>query len=695
MKKALYFLLLMISPVCSWAQTIVWKAGAESVEIGQKVWLLEDKAGKLTIDQVSSGKYAAAFVPSSKPILNFGITESFYWLKFRMDNETDDNLLLEMAQSFLPVCDFYYRGNGGVWQVQRAGYEVGVGQKQVKHHFPLFPLPKGDHDFYVRFQSFSPPTPVRIWNEEVYEVKANYQKLIYGLYEGILLFVVINNILLFFSFRRLSYLHYAVVVLLYAATVAAVSDGFLPYVISKPDMMFWYRLIPELNMPVLWLYCILFLEVKKYLPGFYNYTLALLAYFILIIVVSQFLPLSQVLLVNQINAVMLFGSIVWLGIAVRRKGNVLGYYLALTYLVFCFFVVLEAVYIQTGYPSYFFEISHVSVAILLEVFFLSYLLSKRFEWEKKDIENQRAVAQLQLLEKTLENEKIVREQNVSLEQKVTARTAELNQSLQNLKSVQNQLIQAEKMASLGELTAGIAHEIQNPLNFVNNFSEVSTELLDEIRDERSKGAERDEELEGVLLEDLTENLQKITHHGKRADAIVKGMLEHSRIGSGQKELTDINLLATEYGRLAYHGLRAKDKGFSPELVFDLDPHLVKTRTVGKDIGRVMVNLVSNAYYAVNQRKLTEPDLNPVITVSTRTLGNEMEIRVKDNGAGIPENLRQKIFQPFFSTKPTGQGTGLGLSLSYEIVVMGHNGRLELESSVGTGSEFIVIIPVEA
>jgi two-component system NtrC family sensor kinase len=161
---------------------------------------------------------------------------------------------------------------------------------------------------------------------------------------------------------------------------------------------------------------------------------------------------------------------VGLGIAVRKKGNVLGYYLALTYLIFCFFVVLEAVYIQTGYPSYFFEISHVSMAILLEVFFLSYLLSKRFEWEKKDIENERAVAQLQLLEKTLENEKIVREQNVSLEQKVTARTAELNQSLHNLKAVQNQLIQAEKMASLGELTAGIAHEIQNPLNFVNNFS---------------------------------------------------------------------------------------------------------------------------------------------------------------------------------------------------------------------------------
>jgi hypothetical protein len=182
---------------------------------------------QLTIDP---GQYRASmphdFVASSKPILNFGITDSFYWLKFKLDNETNDHLLLEMAQSFLPVSDFYYRGDDGQWTVQHAGYQVGVDQKRVKHHFQLFPLPRGNHDFYVRFQSFSPPTPVRIWRDEVYEVKANHQKLIYGLYEGILLFVVINNILLFFSFRRFSYLHYAVVVLLYAATVAAVSDGF-------------------------------------------------------------------------------------------------------------------------------------------------------------------------------------------------------------------------------------------------------------------------------------------------------------------------------------------------------------------------------------------------------------------------------------------------------------------------------------
>jgi signal transduction histidine kinase len=693
MKIAFYTFLLVCLSYFSWAETIVWKAGTESLNIGKKVSLLEDEKGTLNIAQVSSEQFASRFAASSKSILSFGITESFYWLKFTLDNQTDNKLLLEMAQAFLPVCDFYYRNDQGQWMVSHAGYTVGIDKKDVKHHFQLFPLPKGKRDFYVRFQSYAPPTPVKIWQNDVYELKANRQKLIFGLYEGVLLFVVINNILLFFSFRRFSYLHYSAVVLLYAATVAGSSDGFLPYLFPSPDMMFWYRLIPELNMPVLWLYCILFLEVKKYTPRLYKFTLAILAYFLLTVIVSQFMPISNVLLWNEINAVSLFGLIVWLGIAVRKKGNMLGYYLAMTYLVFCFFVILEATYIETGYPSYFFEISHASVAMLLEVFFLSYLLSKRFEWEKKDIENQRADAQKQLLEKTLENEKMVREQNVSLERKVTERTAELNQSINNLRAVQNQLIQAEKMASLGELTAGIAHEIQNPLNFVNNFSEVSSELVEELIDERSKGTDRDEELEEGLLNDLNENLQKIAHHGKRADSIVKGMLEHSRTGTGQKELTDINGLVGEYMRLAYHGLRVKDKSFNSELVLDLDPKIGQVNVVGKDLGRVLINLINNAFHAVHERKTNQPEHNPVVTVTTKSSETDIEIRVKDNGVGVPENLRQKIFQPFFSTKPTGQGTGLGLSLSYEIVVMGHNGRFELESVIGEGSEFIVILPI--
>ena len=270
----------------------------------------------------------------------------------------------------------------------------------------------------------------------------------------------------------------------------------------------------------------------------------------------------------------------------------------------------------------------------------------------------------------------------------------VEQTLEELKSTQSHLIQTEKMASLGELTAGIAHEIQNPLNFVNNFSELNKELIKEIQDERRKEqGQRNEKLELELLKDIEDNSEKINHHGKRADAIVKGMLQHSRSSSGVKEATDINALADEYLRLAYHGLRAKDKSFYAKFETHLDPTLPKLNVVPQDIGRVVLNLINNAFYAVNQQRPTNNEQhNPLVIVSTKNLGNKIEIRVEDNGNGIPQKVLDKIFQPFFTTKPTGQGTGLGLSLSYDIV-KAHNGELKVETKEGEGSEFVINIPL--
>jgi signal transduction histidine kinase len=265
----------------------------------------------------------------------------------------------------------------------------------------------------------------------------------------------------------------------------------------------------------------------------------------------------------------------------------------------------------------------------------------------------------------------------------------------DLKATQAQLIQSEKMASLGELTAGIAHEIQNPLNFVNNFSEVSNELIDEIQEERAQNIEnRDEELVDEILGDIKQNLEKINHHGKRADGIVKGMLQHSRTSTGKKELTDINALADEYLRLAYHGLRAKDKSFNADFKTEFDETMPKISVIPQDIGRVLLNLINNAFYAVNARKLAlQPPTpyKPSVTVSTKNLGDIIEISVKDNGPGIPEEIISKIFQPFFTTKPTGQGTGLGLSLSYDIV-KAHGGEIRVESEESVGTTFIIALP---
>jgi len=267
----------------------------------------------------------------------------------------------------------------------------------------------------------------------------------------------------------------------------------------------------------------------------------------------------------------------------------------------------------------------------------------------------------------------------------------LEHTLSNLKSTQSQLIQSEKMASLGELTAGIAHEIQNPLNFVNNFSEVNSELIGEMEEEIDKG-NLDEARK--IAKDIRENQQKINHHGKRADSIVKGMLQHSRASTGQKELTDINALADEYLRLAYHGLRAKDKSFNAKFETDLDESIGKVNVIPQDLGRVILNLLTNAFYAVTEKKKALGDsFQPAVTISTRKVGKNLEIRVTDNGNGIPENNLSKIFQPFFSSKPTGAGTGLGLSMSYEIITKGHDGKIEVESKEEEGTEMIVTIPI--
>jgi signal transduction histidine kinase len=281
-----------------------------------------------------------------------------------------------------------------------------------------------------------------------------------------------------------------------------------------------------------------------------------------------------------------------------------------------------------------------------------------------------------------------------LQEEVNRQTTEIRHTLENLKSAQSQLIQSEKMASLGELTAGIAHEIQNPLNFVNNFSEVNKEMLEELKAERLKRkAERDDDLQNDLINDVIENSKKILHHGKRADAIVKGMLQHSRQSSGQKEETDINALADEYLRLSYHGLRAKDKSFNADIKTDFDESIGKINIIPQDIGRVFLNLFNNAFYAVNEQKIQNSiSYNPIVSLKTEKYDDKIYISVKYNGKGIPQKIIDKIFQPFFTTKPTGEGTGLGLSLSYDIT-KAHGGEIKVESKEGEGTVFIIQLPI--
>jgi signal transduction histidine kinase len=286
--------------------------------------------------------------------------------------------------------------------------------------------------------------------------------------------------------------------------------------------------------------------------------------------------------------------------------------------------------------------------------------------------------------------RVINKERALMKEKELKQARAIEKAYHELQTTQQQLIHAEKLASLGELTAGIAHEIQNPLNFVNNFSEVSVDLLQELEKEISK--DNLDEAAG-LLADLKQNLQKIGSHGKRASSIVRGMLDHSRANSGSKENTDLNLLALEYMRLAYHGFRAKDKSFNAYFMTDFDEELPSVRVVPQDIGRVLLNLFNNAFYAVALKsKQDNNGYSPTVTVSTKRIKDRVEIRVKDNGTGIPEILMGKIFQPFFTTKPAGDGTGLGLSLSYDIITKGHQGEMKVETIEGEGTEFIIDLP---
>jgi signal transduction histidine kinase len=310
--------------------------------------------------------------------------------------------------------------------------------------------------------------------------------------------------------------------------------------------------------------------------------------------------------------------------------------------------------------------------------------SRQLIREKKILEHKVAIRTHELKEA---NEELSQQK-----EEIASQRDQVAQTLTELQATQAQLVQREKMASLGELTAGIAHEIQNPLNFVNNFSEVSAELVEELEGEATAG--NTEEVLAISA-DLKQNLEKIYHHGKRADSIVKGMLQHSRASSGEKQPTDINKLVDEYLHLAYHGLRAKEKDFNAQFTFTPDTTLPRLEVAPQEIGRVLLNLFNNAFYATSQKKaLLNGQYQPLVRVTTQTIGNKVEIRVKDNGTGIPEIVQQKIFQPFFTTKPAGEGTGLGLSLSYDIITKGHGGELKVDSKEGEYTEFIVRLPIE-
>lgn len=523
-----------------------------------------------------------------------------------------------------------------------------------------------------------------------------YDAMLRGIFTNAYLYVFLTAIffllgllhLAFFRYDRSIYanLYFSVYALSNAVSFSIVSA--LPLVKSMPLMLVLYAV----SFGLILLSSVWLIQALQSLYGF-NARRLRLAIWVFLAVALVALLFDSLIRVFGFTLLIFEAIQIWMTIRALRKrcrgAGIIGTSFA-----------ISVVFLITGIAIGVFNLNVAEtvwnliwVAVFLSPpFGISLYLSRESALDSRSLREKLAeVEKLSALTIAQEQEKqqLLAAQNEMLEVLVDQRTAELNTSLTDLRAAQAQLIQSEKMASLGELTAGIAHEIQNPLNFVNNFSDVSVELLDELKAEIATGNLPEVAL---LADDIRQNLEKIAHHGKRADGIVKGMLQHSRSSSGVKEPVDLNNLVTEYLRLSYHGLREKDRSFQAELVTVLDPALPKINAVPQEIGRVLLNIFNNAFQAVASRnKTADPTYEPKVIVETEESGRYVSIRVKDNGEGVPEQIRDKIFQPFFTTKPTGEGTGLGLSLSYDIVVKGHGGKLQLNQG-GSETVFELLLP---
>ncbi|RFZ84507.1 hypothetical protein DYU05_02500 [Mucilaginibacter terrenus] len=633
-----------------------------------------------------------------------------YWLRFGIVNDLRYPIKITLKGQ-AKTSEIFAKLPDGKWHRYITGISVPwslkSGLKRINN--TIYVIPPGDSvTFYRRDEPRSNGTPSALFigfadrvvaAEYINNDKFLSDIIINSSVCGFLLFAAIFNFFFYYTVREKVYLYYAVLLVL-----VAISS------ISRPLEHLALREYPTLSDRVSGIILVfvfylgfilsgMFLRTSENYPK-WNKVFMPLCHCFAAVATLNYLLLNASNLVRGVLTVTLalITAVIAVGIVVtivtdiiKRRAATRLFVLAVSPFIFCFIMVVVVGIVlnqNTSVMEYF-----TNFSLLWAVIALSWSLFGRF----KDIEQQNT---LQILENERiareaeqQKAKLIAEQNEWLEKEVTERTAELNQSLTELKQTQSQLIQSEKMASLGELTAGIAHEIQNPLNFVNNFSEVSIELIDEMEIELANG---DKEEAIAIAGDVKQNLEKIRHHGQRADSIVKGMLQHSRATSGQKEPTDLNKLADEYLRLAYHGLRAKDKSFNAELVMDYEESLPAVNIVPQDVGRVLLNLFTNAFYATQQKaKVSDSGYKPQVEVRTySTPSGGCVVSVADNGTGIPAEIRDKIMQPFFTTKPTGEGTGLGLSLSYDIVVKGHNGKIDVETVQGQYTKFIIWLPAK-
>ena len=699
--RYLFIWLLLLEAVFARAQPVISVTNPNAViNLAPSTEFIEDEMGQLQLTDVLRNRLPGSFQRNKNQHFSFGVTTSYFWLRSKLQNNTGSDLLIELGSTALTNIDVYLVVNSRLMQSYRSGNWLPFRERPVRSVNYVFPLsiPKGQTaTVYLRVMHYrGTQFPLRAGTLNAFYIKDSGMNMAMGVYIGFMLVMILYNLFIYFTLRDKSYLYYVLYTFLMAFFNASLSGYVFRYVFpSWPVLNQYEDVLAALVAVAGILFAANFLNTKQNVPFFHKVFMVLLACYgvIIAIVLSGQLLLGTVTL--EFTSLVLVGSFFVAAYQTLRKG----YAPAKFFLIARSLLLLSvAVYILKDYklmPYTAFTASSLQIGSAVEALLLSLALADKINVYKKET----LTAQAEALRSLEENRKLITEQNALLEKRVEERTRELKRAnrelvtaLRNLKETQTQLVQKEKMASLGELTAGIAHEIQNPLNFINNFSEVSNELAEELKTELTDG-HSDKATD--LVKELKSSLEKIVQHGHRADTIVKGMLQHSQVSAGKRENANVNELVDEYLRLAFHGMRAKDKTFTAILETHFDEHIGEIEMVPQDIGRVLLNLFNNAFYSVQEKKKKlKEGYQPVVSVYTKKSDYAVTISVRDNGLGIPEKVKDKIYQPFFTTKPAGEGTGLGLSLSYDIITKQHGGNLRVETKEGDYAEFTVELPVK-
>jgi two-component system, NtrC family, sensor kinase len=685
--------------------------------------LLEEHGNKWTIADLNKSSLANQFHDSLSKATD--TTVNTYWFRYRLKNVMTYDAKIALDATADQV-DFYVSDSNGKWSHFVTGYKYPWSKKdglKNGNYIPLTIKPEQELLIYERINNGVPGIPQThkidiVCTEKVTQLELSQYDSVYqnkinswmyylgAIYFGIILFAACFNFFFFLIAREKEYLLFALSLLfLFAVNNPLFSE------ILRSQQQWLADAISGLGVLSLFFFLLFiryYFKTFKHTPRLDKVLFVVTCAFLYLPVTAElqiaFHHVHFYTFINSVSLIIAVAAVITLLLTVAFYSFITGdgnklFLVAILPFVSIFGITLLFIAINITFNLHFTNARTViqkwtnlvaSISWIWMVCIFSWILFMRYEKQKKEIALQTVDKERLAKEKEIERSQLIEQQKFELEKTVEDRTFELKQSLQNLQSAQKQLIQSEKMASLGELTAGIAHEIQNPLNFVNNFSEVNKEMLLEMKHELKKGNIDDA---NAIADDIIGNEEKINHHGKRADAIVKGMLQHSRSNTGQKEPSDINALADEYLRLTYHGLRAKDNSLNAKLNTDFDASIGEIDINSQDLGRLLLNLYNNAFYAVAEKKKSaEAGYAPIVSVSTKKTGDMIEIQVKDNGNGIPQTVIDKIFQPFFTTKPTGQGTGLGLSLSYDIV-KAHGGEIKVETKEGEGTAFIVQLPI--